>query len=418
MGNFFQEKNFNCSNIDNDEMINCDIQIGYTTHSYHKTIFLVFSSIGVIFGIIFFIDYIIYKVKKAKLNKNKNSGSMKLFFRFLSILDFITSLYWFLSSLFLSTVQDIKENTLCKSLSVIYVILFIFNFYLILTIIIALGAFFLGVLGKSPMNTCFINTELNPLSAIIYGIGLIFIIIIFYQIIHGLYFSKMFINNTIMRSLYVQNSVYALIFCCLHIPMLVLFILTTIKNRNITQSEKALQLFVYLSTILLYLTPSLLSGLRIYQGMMKLNCLKKRKGKNKISLNKILDSDSDLSLTVGDEYDWLDKHAIESFMKNILLGIAICIKKSKDIKIPPQLTKDFFTDSIKFEVNLKNYRLYGIDSFDSKSNDNINVNIIDYAPACFAYLRTLEDINIDDMVNSFLPNNNKEGMKKSAGKNH
>ena len=450
MGNFFQEKNFNCSNIDNDEMINCDIQIGYTTHSYHKTIFLVFSSIGVIFGIIFFIDYIIYKVKKAKLNKNRNSGSMKLFFRFLSILDFITSLYWFLSSLFLSTVQDIKENTLCKSLSVIYVILFIFNFYFIsctlrhfrklnfdpiesinkpkksflnyfimgtiLTIIIALGAFFLGVLGKSPMNTCFINTELNPLSAIIYGIGLIFIIIIFYQIIHGLYFSKMFINNTIMRSLYVQNSVYALIFCCLHIPMLVLFILTTIKNRNITQSEKALQLFVYLSTILLYLTPSLLSGLRIYQGMMKLNCLKKRKGKNKISLNKILDSDSDLSLTVGDEYDWLDKHAIESFMKNILLGIAICIKKSKDIKIPPQLTKDFFTDSIKFEVNLKNYRLYGIDSFDSKSNDNINVNIIDYAPACFAYLRTLEDINIDDMVNSFLPNNNKEGMKKSAGK--
>ena len=128
MGNFFQEKNFNCSNIDNDEMINCDIQIGYTTHSYHKTIFFVFSSIGVIFGIIFFIDYIIYKVKKAKLNKNRNSGSMKLFFRFLSILDFITSLYWFLSSLFLSTVQDIKENTLCKSLSVIYVILFIFNF--------------------------------------------------------------------------------------------------------------------------------------------------------------------------------------------------------------------------------------------------------------------------------------------------
>jgi 1-phosphatidylinositol-4-phosphate 5-kinase len=31
-------------------------------------------------------------------------------------------------------------------------------------------------------------------------------------------------------------------------------------------------------------------------------------------------------------------------------------------------------------------------------------------------LRKLEEINIDDMIKSFLPNNNKEGMKKSAGK--
>ena len=172
-----------------------------------------------------------------------------------------------LSLIFLSTVQDIKENALCKSLSVIYVILFIFNFYfisctlrhfrklnfdpiesinkstksflnylirgIILTIIIALGSLFLGILGKSPMNTCFINTELNQLSVIIYGIGLIIIIIIFYQIIHGLYFSKMFINNNAMRSLYVQNSIYALIFCCLHIPMLVLFIIISLKYNKL-----------------------------------------------------------------------------------------------------------------------------------------------------------------------------------------
>ena len=134
--------------------------------------------------------------------------------------------------------------------------------------------------------------------------------------------------------------------------------------------------------------------------MLKLNCLKKRK-KN-ISLNKIIDSDSDMSLTMADEYDWLDRHAIESFMKNILLGIAICIKKSKEIKIPPQLVKENFTESIKYEVNIENYKLYGIDSFDSKSGDNINVNIIDYAPACFSYLRNLEDINQQEKADHFL----------------
>ena len=450
MGNFFEGKNFDCSDYDSEKNISCEMQIGYTIQSYHKIIFLVFSSIGVVFGLIFFFDYLINKIKKLRTSKNRNSGSMKLFFRILSILDFLTSLYWLLSSAFLPTIKDIKENKnkLCKSLSFIYVILFIFNFYFIsctlrhfrklnfdpiesinkptlslinyliigagLSIVISLAAFFLKILGKSPMNTCFINTELNVLSIFVYGIGLIIIIIIFYQIIHGLFFSKMFINNRKMRTLFIQNSIYALIFCILHIPMLILFIITTIKHRTIVDSDKGIKIFSYLCTILLYLTPSLLSGLRIYQGMLKLNCLKKRK-KN-ISLNKIIDSDSDMSLTMADEYDWLDRHAIESFMKNILLGIAICIKKSKEIKIPPQLVKENFTESIKYEVNIENYKLYGIDSFDSKSGDNINVNIIDYAPACFSYLRNLEDINIDDMVNSFLPNNNKEGMKKSAGK--
>ena len=35
-----------------------------------------------------------------------------------------------------------------------------------------------------------------------------------------------------------------------------------------------------------------------------------------------------------------------------------------------------------------------------------NVNIIEYAPKIFAYLRNLEDIDIDEMIESFLPHNN------------
>ena len=453
MGNVFLEKNFNCTeNInDNSEIVNCEIQIGFSSKAYHKVIFVILSLIGVILDIILFIDFLITKIKKVKRNKNRNYGSMKPLFRILSILDFITSLYWLISSTALSTVKDIKENSLCKFLSFLYVILFIFNLYFIccalkhfqklnfdpinsiykpkknlisyilsgslLSLIIGLIALFMRVLGKSPMNTCFINTELNPLSSIIYGIGLILILFIFYQIIHGLYFSKMFINDNIMRTLYIQNSIYASIFCALNIPMIILFLITTFRNKNILKSDTGLIHFSYFSTVLLFFTPTLLAILSLYQGMTTLNCIKKRqRKKNGLRLSNFLSPDLSLSLTVDDQYDWLDKHAMKFFMKNILLGISICLKKAKEKKIKEKFEKSDFTDSVKYEVNFKNYKLYGIDSYDIKSDDYINVNITEYAPECFAYLRKLEDIDMDEMIRSFLPNNNKEGMKKSAGK--
>ena len=116
MGNFFEGKNFDCSDYDSEKNISCEMQIGYTIQSYHKIIFLVFSSIGVVFAIIFFFDYLIYKIRKLRTSKNRNSGSMKLFFRILSILDFLTSLYWLLSSAFLPTIKDIKVLCINKKI--------------------------------------------------------------------------------------------------------------------------------------------------------------------------------------------------------------------------------------------------------------------------------------------------------------
>ena len=449
MGNIINEKNFNCTTIStNNDMVNCDYQIGFTSDYYHIYIFIVLSSIGILLGIILFFDYLTHKIKK---NKNRSYGSMKMLFRILSILDFLSSVYWLLSTILLSKVENIKNNDLCKPFSFIYSFLFIYNFYFIncilkhfrklnfdpidsiykpkkslinylltgfiLSLLISLIALFFGILGRSPMNTCFINTELNQTSIIIYGIGIILIIYIIYQIIHGLYFSKMFVNDDLMKSLYFQNSIYALVFCGLHIPMLILFIITNIINRNIISSDNSIMLFSYFSTLLLYFTPSILGVFSLYQGMTQLNCCKKRKKKIDMEeISNILNPDLSLSLTIEDQYDWLDKHAMESFMKNILLGIAISIKKSKDLILPKNFNKSDYIDTIKYQVNFKNYKQFGIDLYDVKSDEYLNVNIIEYAPKCFAYLRELEDINIDDMVKCFLPSNNKEGMKKSAGK--
>ena len=139
--------------------------------------------------------------------------------------------------------------------------------------------------------------------------------------------------------------------------MLLLLIITTINHKNILDSDSGMQLFSYFSTILLYFTPSILGILSIYQGMTQLNCCKKRKKEGDLNdISNILSQDLTLSLTLDDQYDWLDKHAMESFMKNILLGIAISLKKSKNLKITENLEKDDFVDSVKYEVNFKNFK--------------------------------------------------------------
>ena len=452
MGNVIDEKNYNCTNsiidTNKDGIINCDTQIGFTTEYYHKYIFILLSLIDIVIGIILFIDFFLYKYPKYK---SKGYGSMKLLFRTISIIDFLSSIYYLISSTVFFHAKDIKEKGFCKTLSFFSVFLFIFNLYfisctlrhflklnfdpinsiykpmqslinylitgLILSVIVSFLALFFGVLGKSPMNTCFINTELNPISFIVYGVGFLIIIYIFYQIIHGLFFSKMFINDIKMRELYIQNSIYALLICVLNLPMLFLLIITNLRNKPIIESETNMTIFSYFSTILLFFTPSVLGSLSIYKGTTSLNCCKK-KSKNK-TLNDIsntLNPDLSATLSIEDQYDWLDKHAMKSFMKNILLGIAICVQKSKEIKIPKKLAKKDFDESVKYEVNFKNYEDYGIENYDVKEEDYLNINIIEYAPTCFCYLRRLEDINLDDMVKSFLSCNNKQGMKKSAGK--
>ena len=135
MGNVIDENNFNCTETANEdiekEMVNCETQIGFTSQSYHKMIFIILSSLGLILGIILFIDFVVHKIKKLKKNKSRTVGSMKLYFRILTIINFISSLYWFLSSIALSKAKDIKNNNLCKPLSFVYVFLFIFNLYFI-----------------------------------------------------------------------------------------------------------------------------------------------------------------------------------------------------------------------------------------------------------------------------------------------
>ena len=444
MGNLIKDEYFECDDEDKN-IVNCDIQIGFTFYSYHKIIFIIVSLLGTLLNAAVIFYFVKEKIEKG----NKKYGSMKKMFKVLPILDFLTSLYWLISSTFFITVGDIYNNKILASfLSFIYIFLLIFNLSfincmlthfrkinfdpiegiiksdksflqyivrsIILSAITSVLAFFLGILGKSPMNTCFINSELTRKSGFIYLIIFILIIISIYKIIHGLYFSKMFINKDKERELYIQNSLYSLIYCCCLIPLLLLFLINFFRKKNIVENDDFLPEFSYLCTILLYFSPLINSFLRFYQGMLKIKCLNRNNKMRGIEeTSKILNNNLTMSLTVDDQYDWLDKHAIEFFMRNILLGIAISLKKSKNQKLFSKFDKNDYVDSIKHEINFSNFDLKDEETLNS---EYLDIKIIEYAPKCFAYLRHIEGINLDEMINSFLPQNNKAGMKKSAGK--
>ena len=105
-------------------------------------------------------------------------------------------------------------------------------------------------------------------------------------------------------------------------------------------------------------------------------------------------------------------------MRDILLGIAHCLHNSKenynkDEKLDLQNKEN--KEIIKHHITFDNF------AFKEKEkavvdSGYLNINIIEYAPKIFAHLRQLENIDIDGMIESFLPKNNKQGISESQGK--
>ena len=72
---------------------------------------------------------------------------------------------------------------------------------------------------------------------------------------------------------------------------------------------------------------------------------------------------------------------------------------------------------IKHNITINNCPLKDRDTEVSKSR-YLNIKIIEYAPNIFAYLRNLEEIDLDEMIESFLPKNNKRGIDEYQGKSN
>ena len=462
MGSVIETKNFDCTknltsylNQDSNETcIKCDTVIGYSRNEFIPVVFLVISIIGFILNFILIRDFI---SKNINTNSLKQS-SMKKLFAVLPILDSITSVYWIIScSAFWKAEVIANYQPHCSALSIIYFAVFTFEFifinfilihfrkismnpiegilkpgknlkkYFAVSIILTLGitgfAIGLKIFGRSPMNTCFINTEQSGINALVFLIPFTSTLFVIFQVIYDLKCRELFVNDKQVREAYKINSMYVLVFSLLHIPMFLLIFITSGMNKVI-QNEAGLPDYSFLTTVLTCSIPMITGIIRNCRGFNKnkrVQKLKNQLARAFTTTNNLGENNRNNSINFNpkysseDQFDWLEKHSMEFFMRDILLSVAHCIYEAisygKNIDLYDlQKENEAF---IKHNISFDNFKL---EDETVSMSPFLDVKIIDYAPKIFAYLRNLENIKIDKMAESFLPKNNKKGISESQGK--
>ena len=465
MGKVFEDINFECiKNLDNiinkntstipihlPDAMDCDTIIGYSRNEFIPVVFLVISVIGLILNSILIRDFI----SKINNSNSRKQSSMKKLFAVMPILDSITSIYWIISSVVFWKAERIdKYQASCSALSIIYFSVFTFEFifinfilihfrkislnpiegilkpgknlkmYFTVSVLLTLGitgcSIGIKIIGRSPMITCFINTEQSGTNGLIFLIPFMSTLLVIVQVIYDLKCRELFVNDKQVRDAYKTNSMYVLVFSLLHLPMFLLILISSGIDRLI-KSEAGLKEYSFLTTVLTCSIPMITGIIRNCRGFTKLKKVKliKRQLGKTFAGNK--DDNRTNSILINnkygpeDEFDWLEKHSMEFFMRDILLSVAHCISESKSYG-----TNIYLHD---LEQENESYIKHQI-SFDSFKLDDqtviqspfLDVKIVDYAPKIFAYLRNLEKINIDKMAESFLPKNNQKGISESQGK--
>ena len=469
------ELNYNSSNFDClKEKISCSTKIGYLEDNY-IIVLIIISALSVVSNFFFIISNLLMKKKN-----NRNTSLRKIFLIF-PVTDLLTSIYWLISFLrFWNSGCIRSEPNYCTLNSLFYICITTFQFSLINFLIIhfrkintnpiqailkpngniilyLLISFILGLLisvlslifniiGRSPMNTCYIKTKNvdNIVGYIIILIPYFGIILAIIQLINDLFCASMFDSSKGIRKLHKKNSCYVFIFCLLHIPLIVVMVFSLIIKENyFDNKDKSNYIYYKIFTIfticLTCLIPLIVSILRQMQGLARIecinDCIKKKKRANIIkkkglnSFRNIAPGSKDDPSLASDPFEWLENHVMEYFMRDILLGVAISLIKSKQINSQSnsrtysiksnesgELTQRDFQNISKYVINFDNYKDYNLDDMIIDNSNYLDITVIDYAPKCFSYLRQLENIDIDKMIKSFLPKNNQQGIKKSPGK--
>ena len=453
-----EKEHFNCiSNIKSvlgSNIIGCDLKIGLFLSNHSPLIITIISSLGFLFNLIVILSFLI---KSRKNTEKSTKNTMIKLFTVLQVLDCIQSVYWIISSILFKTANDIKNNIpVCSILSLTYIFVINFEFllmnfllnnfkrissnpihgifkpyknivkYILVSFFFGAGmslfAYFGGSIGRSPLITCFLNTEDHfVVNIIILAFPIIFIFFVIYQILYDLFKNQLFVSDKNVRQLYKKNVWYVLISSLLYLPMIILILLSMFKYLN---NDKTKYYFKEINNCTIILTcsiPLIINFMRVIQGFTELSCSKKILQKNIISnlqrsktyrntLNKNLNE----KLSIQEQYAWLEAHSIEYFIRDIFIGISTALKKSTEKygKID-HVIPSYTQESTKYKIHFGNFIL---DDETVENSDYLDIKIEEFAPKCFAYLRNLENINTIDMVEQFLPKNNKKGISESQGK--
>ena len=170
----------------------------------------------------------------------------------------------------------------------------------------------------------------------------------------------------------------------------------------------------YFITLMLVSTPLIVGIVRFIEMSSKSGLVKKCFGKN-------AEMRGSLVKEKIFEFDSFEKKAIKKFVSNIYVSVCYCLANVKqysqaEIKInseSSQETNEYIIDKEKV-LNLPNSRLANDNVV--LTSDNFSITCVEFAPKIFSYLRKIDDISETEIIQSFLPMNNTQGIKESEGK--
>lgn len=430
-------------------------QFGYT---FIMTFIFLSFIINMIFNVYIFITKIINKT-------NKNISSFEEILFILSISETLISLFSFISSLkYKTNIEMIDDNIEikrgCKTLGFFQTFFYFFNWvlsgcsvyhlrnmilnpinfilkpfkkimlYIIISIIISgiitVISISVNTIGMSPYITCFLSinngkTLKNLITCIfiftpIYM--LIFSIVQYYIIKNNPAFVYDSENRRIFRSYYKYILINLIIISLIPIP----FIIDWINEDSIDENPKWV---FFILTLIISLDPLILGIIRLYEaGILKIKiCFKKNKPNSQEieSINRPLLNSLDNSIELNIRI--LEMSAIKKFVMNIYISVCFCMEKSNFRKSSGncEINQSVCNETNEYEISKGEILSapYIVKLFKDKlikAREDFSITCVEYAPDIFYYLRRLDNVNDEDILESLLPMNNESRIKDSEGK--
>ena len=421
--------------------------------------FLIPSLLSIIINVFVILHFII----KVNCNKKKNKlNSLDKLLFILSFIECAISLFWYLSIKIFENESEINNNfDVCQILGTFKLFYYIFDWLLVyytishlknmilnpinyilkstkkltkyffisggIAIIMSITSYVMNIIGKSPILTCFLSLDFyfdenkNNTKAIIgLIIEIIILIIPIFIFIFGLIqiiivcVNDSYKNDKENKRLFNKHLLHLIIYLIITVFVTIIFIVKFFNYNNI----KDFTLFYFIFSLMICVSPLIAGVIRLYQTKIIISIY--RAIKNKFGKK---EKESLLSLSESTTFEEFESSAVEKFVMNIYISICFCLEKSLEVNeiyyedINPNMNNETNKYKIsKKEINkqLKNGHL--INDRLVKSRNEFSISCVEFAPQIFKFLRQLDGLKEDFIVNSILPVNNKIGINETEGR--
>ena len=425
--------------------------IGYSENKGYYCI-VIFSILSIAMNLIFIIKHLL---KKLINKKEKKISSFEQILFILSISDCTIALLWFISTIKFPQRNNLLEKgeicIECHILGSIKLFAYVFDwvlsgfalyhlknmilnpikfilkpfkkimFYVLISFIISfvilIPSIILKIIGESPIITCFLtlkNTNISQkIIVIIFTLFPIYNLIFFFIEVIIIISNPSYKTDSENRTIFKNHCLPAFINYLLTLLIPTLYIISWAKE---TLNDNIIWYFFFV-TLIISFTPLLIGIIRLSQ----MNLLKQicccSKSSNELE-GPLIKKENENELNI----EKFETVAVKKFVMNIYISVCYCLEKANsmqnnDCTINENICKETNEYTIsKSEIN----RDLSIKKLPKdilvKTREDFNISCVEYAPQIFAYLRKLDMVKEEDIINSLLPMNNKNGIQDSEGK--